>query len=305
MATTDKGWLGNLGKAVAQRLAALPTVPPAMLVAPRDVRTEPSNTDGWYAEVARLPTGRGDRLQIWLDSYTLSRGRRLCLCYKSPQPDRARRLAAAGVASVAKARWVDDSFYVRVGPDDWRMARPLPPEEFRQPFCELYERRDSWSFLGIYLPQKIDPSCPPSRSLVSECTEFFARLLRSIMVYHPETQADVAYPEANRIKVRRHLQRERAGALVDLAKMRDEYTCQVCGINFQQLYGSLGAGFVEAHHRIPLSSPRAAAETRPEHLVAVCANCHRMLHRLPPHIDGVNALRKRLTRRWPTRAPAG
>jgi hypothetical protein len=231
MTATDKGWLRQLGKAVVHRLATVPTIPSAMSVHPRKVRTERTNTDGWYAEVARLPTGRGDRLQIWLDKYARANRRRLYLCYKSPDPGRARLLAAAGAASVIEPRRVDDSFCTAVGSDDWRMKKPLPSDEFRRVFAEIYARKGSWSFLGIYLPQRIDPSRQPTGALLSECSEFFAQLLRSIMVHHSEAQSDVAYPEANRLKVRRHLRRERAGALAELAKIRDEHT--VSGLRHQ------------------------------------------------------------------------
>jgi HNH endonuclease len=57
--------------------------------------------------------------------------------------------------------------------------------------------------------------------------------------------------------------------------------CEVCGFDFAVVYGPLGEGFAECHHRVPLAELNRAAPTRLADLAIVCANCHRMLHRRP------------------------
>lgn len=54
--------------------------------------------------------------------------------------------------------------------------------------------------------------------------------------------------------------------------------CGVCGFDFAAVYGDLGKGYIEVHHRLPLhaSGPRA---TRLSDLALLCSNCHRMIHR--------------------------
>jgi len=59
--------------------------------------------------------------------------------------------------------------------------------------------------------------------------------------------------------------------------------CEVCKFDFAAVYGPLGDGFVECHHRVPLASLDGTAPTRLADLAIVCANCHRMLHRRPTH----------------------
>ncbi|MGW6225937.1 HNH endonuclease [Cellulosimicrobium cellulans] len=54
--------------------------------------------------------------------------------------------------------------------------------------------------------------------------------------------------------------------------------CEICGFCFEQAYGPRGAGYVEIHHRDPLHVT-GIVETRLEDLAALCANCHRMIHR--------------------------
>ncbi|HYE56738.1 MAG TPA: HNH endonuclease [Chitinophagaceae bacterium] len=55
--------------------------------------------------------------------------------------------------------------------------------------------------------------------------------------------------------------------------------CEVCTFNFERFYGPFGKGFIECHHRTPLSKFKMEVKTKLEDLALVCSNCHRMLHR--------------------------
>lgn len=55
--------------------------------------------------------------------------------------------------------------------------------------------------------------------------------------------------------------------------------CEVCQFDFYKTYGDLGKGFIEAHHRVPLSEIDGEKITVLEDLALVCSNCHRMLHK--------------------------
>ena len=55
--------------------------------------------------------------------------------------------------------------------------------------------------------------------------------------------------------------------------------CEVCGFDFHKVYGKVGKGFIECHHKVPLSEFESITETKLEDLSLVCANCHRMLHK--------------------------
>lgn len=57
-------------------------------------------------------------------------------------------------------------------------------------------------------------------------------------------------------------------------------SCVVCGFNFEEKYGSLGAGFIHVHHLKPLSEIGESYIVNPKNdLRPVCPNCHAMLHR--------------------------
>jgi len=60
-------------------------------------------------------------------------------------------------------------------------------------------------------------------------------------------------------------------------------TCAVCGLNFEEKYGAIGAGYIEIHHKKPVSQYDGEQRVNPStDLVPVCANCHAMLHRRNP-----------------------
>lgn len=56
--------------------------------------------------------------------------------------------------------------------------------------------------------------------------------------------------------------------------------CEVCGFDFEAVYGELGRGFIECHHVVPLSEGQRKTSLRD--LALVCSNCHRMAHRRRP-----------------------
>lgn len=76
-----------------------------------------------------------------------------------------------------------------------------------------------------------------------------------------------------------HLKRERGHALIAAFKASlIDPRCEACGLNFNDKYGELGKGYIEAHHRVPVSSIVEGVKTKITDLAALCANCHRVIH---------------------------
>lgn len=97
------------------------------------------------------------------------------------------------------------------------------------------------------------------------------------------TEVDVAYPEGREL-FRLHRRRERSPRAVQRKKQtvfadHGKLLCEVCDFDFASVYGDLGSGFAECHHRVPLGELKAEHRTLLSDLAIVCANCHRMLHR--------------------------
>lgn len=94
-----------------------------------------------------------------------------------------------------------------------------------------------------------------------------------------EAEADIEAREGRAV-LRMHLRRERSRTLIDAFKKQlKTFACEACGIDMETIYGSLGKGYIEAHHRRPVSQIRAGETTRLSDLAALCPNCHRMIHR--------------------------
>jgi predicted HNH restriction endonuclease len=92
-------------------------------------------------------------------------------------------------------------------------------------------------------------------------------------------EVDIGAAEGRRV-LRAHLVRERSKTLIEAFKANlTDLTCQACGFDFDAVYGEIGKGYIEAHHTVQVASLMPGARTRLEDLIALCANCHRVVHR--------------------------
>lgn len=74
--------------------------------------------------------------------------------------------------------------------------------------------------------------------------------------------------------------------------------CHICGFDFSSVYGILGEGYIEVHHKKPLHSLDEEVLIDPkEDLITVCANCHRILHRHRDKIITVDELKDQINNR--------
>ncbi|MDO6455518.1 HNH endonuclease [Celeribacter halophilus] len=81
--------------------------------------------------------------------------------------------------------------------------------------------------------------------------------------------------EEGKASLRIHLRRERSKSLIKAFKATlSDPSCEACGMKFSEVYGDLGAGYIEAHHKVPVSSLADGDETKLSDLAALCANCH-------------------------------
>ena len=83
-----------------------------------------------------------------------------------------------------------------------------------------------------------------------------------------------------------HYRLDRSSELVRRKKVQvlqqtGKLACECCGFDFGETFGDAGTGFCECHHIQPLHTLRQETISTLEDLAIVCANCHRMLHRIP------------------------
>lgn len=112
-------------------------------------------------------------------------------------------------------------------------------------------------------------------------------VLDNLPVGEIQDESDESSFAEGKIRYAMHRKLERDGALASRAKasrlkQTGKLVCEVCSFNFSEVYGSLGSGFIEAHHTSPVSTLDGESKTKIESLAMVCSNCHRMLHRSNP-----------------------
>ncbi len=93
--------------------------------------------------------------------------------------------------------------------------------------------------------------------------------------------------EEGRKRLRRHWARERNRKVVAQAKeawsaQEGGLRCAACGFDFEAVYGEHGAGFIEAHHVVPLHQVQEVRRTTVADLAPLCSNCHRIIHKIRP-----------------------
>jgi len=73
-------------------------------------------------------------------------------------------------------------------------------------------------------------------------------------------------------------------AVQQLQKTGD-FSCAICGFNFEKEYGELGKDYIQFHHIKPLSEYTDAELSDQElqqaviNLLPICPNCHCMVHK--------------------------
>ena len=105
--------------------------------------------------------------------------------------------------------------------------------------------------------------------------------------------ASASLVELRRYKMHRRIERNRKAARE--AKRHHGLRCQACDLEFEERYGELGKGFIEARHLRPISSLEegvAVSYDAATDFAVLCSNCHRMIHRTddPSDLEGFRQL---------------
>lgn len=280
---------GELHKALSRRLGRL-------IRLRTQLPLKESHTKGWRVELGSLGLGE-PRLEIWYCEWAKEGQRRLWYGLYAAQADKLRKRVGVLPESLRPVRdFSEQDMRQATGSrSDFVLKQPLDPREYDRPMYEEYQDSGSdYAYYGQY-----DSALPVNQEnvagIVGRATGFFENVIKS---RQPEASANEADTEEDygrvldRHAVRRHLGRERSRALVEQCNRRDNYRCQVCEMTFKEVYGDVGKGFAEAHHVVPLSKLADTVVSSVKDLVTVCANCHRMLHRLGGEEGDIARLRR-------------
>lgn len=93
-----------------------------------------------------------------------------------------------------------------------------------------------------------------------------------------------------RLKMHIKFEKERNSSVIKDAKAaflkkHGRLYCQICGFDFEKVYGEIGKNFAEGHHKKMVADMDKEGETIAiDDIAIVCSNCHAMLHRCNPPI---------------------
>lgn len=141
----------------------------------------------------------------------------------------------------------------------------------------------------------------PRDEVLSEDLRRFCDLYRDLISARDEVESSKEENDGvgkkSRVEAKRyrwHLRAERNSSLTLHTKKIHGDRCQVCGLRFEERYGKIADGYIEAHHLTPFSmlDGRPTTLSPNTDFAVVCANCHRMLHKGPPF--KLEELRQRL-----------
>jgi hypothetical protein len=140
----------------------------------------------------------------------------------------------------------------------------------------------------LAIPQEIRGFIPVTRNDLPLLTEIMDSAKSYAEETSVESEPNVAVGKEGRTAFLSILRRERNQRLANEAKKDfakkhgGRLFCEVCGFDFTKKYGDRGIGFIECHHKVPVSSFRREKTTSLRDLVLLCSNCHSMIHNKLP-----------------------
>lgn len=244
-----------------------------------------SNTDGWYARIGDLGKNQ-PVIEVWLDRFIPTHNRELSIWFVSDDMSLIHELTA----KIAKRLWPVRNISSDEIDGDAHLAlsSTLTTSELKVPILVEHFQRGFYGFFG-----QTDLG---NRQSTSDFTNLAVSFVSDVAHEHSQgegidEQWDAYSRFENRKAVASHLRRERSRLLATECKIRDKYQCQVCMLRFEKVYGELGYDFAESHHLVPLSKLKENIKTNLSDLITVCANCHRMLHRMDGERGDVESLK--------------
>ena len=130
------------------------------------------------------------------------------------------------------------------------------------PILLFTEHKDGWHFEGRFLVSEIETKFVVLRLNLDPVSEI------------SEPQDEILFQEGE-LKYVTHLMAERSKAAVKALKNIDSWQCDICREDFHIKYG---VKYIEAHHKVPISTYTATHVVSLSDFALLCPNCHKAVH---------------------------
>jgi 5-methylcytosine-specific restriction enzyme A len=164
------------------------------------------------------------------------------------------------------------------------------PNGIYMKLCNFLRFDPNYGGSGLRAGSKLDKEIWDAFYGKREELEKVAALIRNSYKYYDEIKAEnhIAVKEEKpffegRTLFVMHKMQERNLSIVNKKKLLvlstiGALSCEACDFDFQKYYGSIGKGYIECHHNIPISQIKMESEIRLNDLSLVCSNCHSIVH---------------------------
>ena len=142
--------------------------------------------------------------------------------------------------------------------NDTLLKQPI----YRYPILLFIENGKFWEFRGEFHVNAI------MESYVS------LEKIEDYLSQEEVAEDEVIFQEGNK-RYAVHIIVERSKDAVKAVKASKKWVCDICEQNYFDRYG---VEYIEAHHKIPLSSFTQETETQLSDFVLLCPNCHKAVH---------------------------
>ena len=134
--------------------------------------------------------------------------------------------------------------------------------QYLYPILLFTEEGDSWVFEGTF-----------SVTAIEKLHVVLARGASDPVECHA-SQDELLYEEGGRHYVT-HLMAERNQGVVKAVKHISPWSCDICALGFSTRYG---VDYIEAHHKVPISTYSSSYVVNISDFVLLCPNCHKAVH---------------------------
>jgi hypothetical protein len=241
---------------------------------------------------------------------TMERGDYVLCVYDSTYHYVARILATYENERFARRVWGEDE-----DGQTWKYMYFLTkPMEIDQPLYEfegyLHSRYQGFTRISNERLDEIEEDFGSIEGFIRKILEYEGEGLPDALLLAPDRSGEVAesslqvddithgdvdetvIPDSEgRKRIVLHVSYERSSKNRDLAIKIHGTVCQVCGFDFDEIYGrDYADSYIEIHHVKPLSEHEGEVDPATD-LVPLCANCHRMAHRRRTTVTPIEELK--------------
>lgn len=144
---------------------------------------------------------------------------------------------------------------------------------------------EAGNILSVFYQADSIPNEATLQNDLNKVLELYDLLVEGQSASEAESQVEgdepvnASFEDATKLRIHKRIERNQK--LAKAAKEFHGYTCQACGMNFEDVYGDIGKGYIEAHHLEPITSIKGKKVSRDpkKDFAVLCANCHRMIHK--------------------------